>query len=104
MEGVAMAFHGISLSEPRDLLIPFFGKIAKNPDQPVLNFEGIGLDWQSTSRRFSWRDGSVVGGEIALHRVTAYRCIQHNVSTGSLCEMAEAAGAVVTSEEAQSFM
>jgi hypothetical protein len=29
MEGVAMAFHGISLSEPRDLLIPFFGKISE---------------------------------------------------------------------------
>jgi len=39
-----------------------------------------------------------------LRWVAAYRCIHDNVSPGSLCEMAEAGGAVVTSEEAQSFM
>ena len=76
--------------------VRLFSKFAR-PSLGSLNFEGLDLDWQSTSRRFTWRDGSVVGGGISLHS-------QHNVSPGSLYEMVEAAGAVVTPEEAQSFM
>jgi hypothetical protein len=30
------------------------------------DFRGFDLDWQSRSRRFMWRDGSVVGGGISL--------------------------------------
>jgi hypothetical protein len=49
------------------------GKFAKTRS----DFRGLDLDWQSRSRRFTWRDGSVVGGRITLHWMAAYRYSLH---------------------------
>ena len=82
-----------------------FSASSQEPSERASNFEGLDLDWQSISRRLTWRDGNVAGDRISVALGCGISLLsQHNVSPSSLCEMAEAAGAVFTPEEAQSFM